>query len=309
MQYAAGETLCKEAEFNNTLFIVKKGSIVGTSLQSNKKNIYGPGSIIGEFSLVENAPCPETLTAQEDSEVQAISGDTFQETLKQEPPWVDSIINFLSKRAHIAESDFQKNQKIKSLPALLCILHNISKDESEKEIPLSLINEKMDSLVSLPNGLVKELLKTMEELELLKLQTNSIKNRNIKVIELLYKSILHRAVKKEPSPNILSITEQMVLTAVIKTVQESSEPLQNGKSVVATSKLIATARKTTHGMTLTMRNMQTLLEKGVLQCDLEIAPDFSTELESINAFYGDFDFILDLMELNRVYPLLDKKLL
>lgn len=309
MQYTTGEILCKESDFNNTLFIVKKGSIVGTSLQTNKKNIYGPGSIIGEFSLVENTACPETLTAQEISEVQTICGESFKETLLQEPPWVESIISFLSKRVHLAEGDFQKNQKIKALPSLLYLLSSLSKGQSAKDIPLQLVNEKMENLVNLPQCLVKELLITLEELDLLKLQTNSLVIKNAKVIELLYQSILHRAVKKIPSPNILSITEQMVLTAVIKTVQDSNEPLQSGMNVVDTSKLITTARKTTHGMTLTMRNMQPLLEKGILQCNQEIAPDFSTAIETINSFYGDFDHILDLMELNRIYPLLDKKLL
>jgi len=32
------------------------------------------------------------------------------------------------------------------------------------------------------------------------------------------------------------------------------------------------------------------------------------EITTIPAFHGDFDTILDLMELNRIYPLLDKKL-
>ena len=32
-------------------------------------------------------------------------------------------------------------------------------------------------------------------------------------------------------------------------------------------------------------------------------------MESIHSFYGEFDHVLDLMELNRIYPLLDKKLI
>lgn len=307
MQLNPGDILCKEGDFRNALFIVKKGSLEGSALHSNKKVTYNPGSIIGEFSLVENVPCVETITAVAESEVQVITNDVLQETLQQEPSWVGSIIDFLSKRTHMAQRDHHNAKKIKSLPGLLYVLKNRNITANE-EISLSTIQSRMDNLLGLTPDLIQELLQILEELDLLKTQGNAIKVKNPNVIELLYQSILHRAVKKTMSPNILSITEQMVLTAVIKTVQKSSEPLQDGTCIIPTPTLIAVAKKVTHGMTLTMRNMMPLLDKKILQTTTGAIIDSGTPIETIESFQGDFDSILDLMELNRVFPLLDKKL-
>ena len=307
MYLQSDEILCREGDFNNTLFIVKDGLLEGTSLQSRTKKNYGPGSILGEFCLVESSPSPETVRALLDSEVQAIGGDNLKEALSQEPAWVQSILTFLSRRARVAEKDFQTHQKIKALPALLYLL--ISEFSRGQIISLSIILRKMENLVNLKERPVQELLFILEELDMLKLQGNDIRVKNKKVVELLYQAILHRAVHKEASPHILSLTDQMVLAAVIKAVQDCSEPLQNGNFVISTPKLLETAKKTTRGMTLTMGNVLPLLEKKILCCRAiePTAPD--TPMESIHSFYGEFDHVLDLMELNRIYPLLDKKLI
>lgn len=308
MQLSPNEILCKEGEFRNALYIVKKGVLEGTSLHGHKKSTYEPGSIIGEFSLVENGPCTETITAIAESEIQTVSGSTLQETLTQEPTWVGAIVNFLSKRTHVAQRDLRSHKKIKSLPGLLYVLKNKSLAD-EGLINLSTIQFKMTNLLELSTDILQELLHILEDLDLLKIQGDSIKIKSANVIELLYQAILHRATQKTTSPHILSLTEQMVLTAVIKAIQESNEPLQNGSFVVSSQALVSVAKKATHGMTLTTRNVKPLLDKNILQCSSDSTIDTNTPIESVEQFKGDFDHILDLMELNRVYPLLDKKLL
>lgn len=308
MQLSPNEILCKEGEFRNALYIVKKGVLEGTSLHGHKKNTYEPGSIIGEFSLVENGPCTETITAIAESEIQTVSSSTLQETLTQEPTWVGAIVNFLSKRTHVAQRDLRSHKKIKSLPGLLYVLKNKSLAD-EGLINLSTIQFKMTNLLELSTDILQELLHILEDLDLLKIQGDSVKIKSANVIELLYQAILHRATQKTTSPHILSLTEQMVLTAVIKAIQESNEPLQNGSFVVSSQALVSVAKKATHGMTLTTRNVKPLLDKNILQCSSGSTIDTNTPIESVEQFKGDFDYILDLMELNRVYPLLDKKLL
>ena len=55
-----------------------------------------------------------------------------------------------------------------------------------------------------------------------------------------------------------------------------------------------------------MRTLAPLLQSGTLQSE----PAFgeNSTLETIESISGDFDRILDLLELNRIFPLLDKKL-
>lgn len=308
MQYASREVICREGEFINALYIVKKGFLEGTSLQTGAKNVYGPGSIVGEFCLVENSPITETICAQSDCEIQVIEGQTLKDSLQQEPSWIGSIVQFLSQRSRIAEGDFRKSLKVRSLPSMLFLLSSMAKGRQEAEVSLSTLIEKMGHLSNLPVDITKELLQILQEMDLLKLQSTTVRIKNCNAVEMLYKAILHRALKKEPSPNILSITEQMVLSAVIKAAQESTEPLNNGTCVVPSALLVNIARKVTFGMTLTMSNIMPLLDKKILNCSATSEIDSSTPIESIHSFSGDLDRIMDLMELNRIFPLLDKKL-
>lgn len=104
------------------------------------------------------------------------------------------------------------------------------------------------------------------------------------------------------------MTEQMVLTAVTKTVQESRDPLKNGTFTVQTETLMSIAKKSLH-LTLTLRTIQPLIQRGLLIPSAQVAsPNSDDPLESIQSFRGDFEKVLDLLELNRIFPMLDKHL-
>ena len=152
-------------------------------------------------------------------------------------------------------------------------------------------------------------MKILEELDILKVQGATVLVKNANVIHILYESIRYRAQHKKTPPQILSMTEQMVLSAVIKTVQQSSEPLKNGTFKVMTPDLLKVSRRAMFGVTLTTRTILPLLERKLLNVDIPLGDGtVLPEIEAIPSFSGDFDTILDLMELNRIYPLLDKKL-
>lgn len=79
------EFLCMEGDTGRTMYIVKNGLLEGTSTKSSIVNSYGPGSIIGEFSLLEAATAKESIKALENTEVLAVDYDTLQQTLSNEP--------------------------------------------------------------------------------------------------------------------------------------------------------------------------------------------------------------------------------
>ena len=66
-----GEYLFLEGDKGTSLIIVKSGMLVGMSKQLRQRHWrnFGPGSIIGEFSLLESKPREYTLRAAENSEV------------------------------------------------------------------------------------------------------------------------------------------------------------------------------------------------------------------------------------------------
>jgi hypothetical protein len=78
---------------------------------------------------------------------------------------------------------------------------------------------------------------------------------------------------------------------------------------VKTESLLKVAKRAMFGATLTTRTLLPLLERKLLNAPITFeGASTLPEIESIPSFHGDFDTILDLMELNRIYPLLDKKL-
>ena len=202
----------------------------------------------------------------------------------------------------IAQSNKQKSDKIKALPSILYLL------KSKFESVGSLCTE-VRHLFNIDESLTRELLETLSELDIIKLQGEKIICNNPRLVGLLYESIRIRAIKKKMSPDILSMTDQMVLSAIIKTVQNSREPLKNGTFTITSEALSAVARRALFGVTLTTRIMLPLVKRGIITPSVSIENlDNLPEIENIPYFTGDFDKVLDLMELNRIYPLLDKKL-
>ena len=113
----------------------------------------------------------------------------------------------------------------------------------------------------------------------------------------LQETLRHRAIYKSTSPNILSLTDQAILTAFVKAACDKGELQSDGLVAVNSSDLIEQTKRTMHGMSLTPRNLETLLQKQLLK-----------ELPK-EKYCANFDKLLNLLELNRIYPLLDKKLL
>ena len=83
----------------------------------------------------------------------------------------------------------------------------------------------------------------------------------------------------------------------MKAACDKGELQSDGLVAVNTSDLIEQTKRTMHGMSLTPRNLETLLQKQLLK-------EFPKE-----KYCANFDRLLNLLELNRIYPLLDKKLI
>lgn len=307
-----GQVLFREGAPSEKLYVIRDGELQGTNSRNSVVNTYGPGVLIGELSLLKKEPCTETVAATEDSELIEITPDNLDETLEQEPAWFKSIITFLTGRLQIAGDNKRKSDKIKALPSLLYILDSLSarnKTNTESYISLSEVMDGVENLFNLSRDNIEDLLKILEDLEILKVQSPQIQVKNANVVHLLYDSIRYRARYRKMPPQILSMTEQMVLNAVIKTVQQSKEPLKNGTFTVSTESLLKVGKRAMFGATLTTRTMLPLLERKLLNASTDIVNTSALpEITEIPSFFGDFDTILDLMELNRIYPLLDKKL-
>lgn len=308
MILSEGQILFHEGDSGNNLYVVRSGILQGRNTRGDS-NTYEAGDLIGELSLLKNEPCPETVIATEDSELLEITPENLNKTQEQEPVWLKSIIQFMTGRLSIAQSNKHKSDKIKALPSLLYILDSKATLAASNEIALDEILQAVHNLFNISRDDIKDVLLLLEELEILKVQGDNVVFKNKNVVHLLYETIRYRARYQKMPPQILSMTEQMVLNAVIKTVQQSNEPLKNGMFTVMTPDLLKVSRRAMYGATLTTRTLLPLLQRKLLNASITLGDGSALpEIEAVPFFFGDFDTILDLMELNRIYPLLDKKL-
>lgn len=303
-----GEYLFLEGDKATSLVIVKSGMLVGMSKQLRQRHWqnFGPGSLIGEFSLLESSPREYTVRAAENSEVIFIEQSALQRELEIKPAWFKSTLSFIANHCHIAEENQKKRKIVQALPALLFLFSKHLSASGSDNIAVSAIRKKMLVLNNTDASDTDKLLQILEGIGLLKVEGETVRVSSLQIVPMLYEALRHRAINKQVSPDILSITDQLVLTAFVKAVRENGIPLKNAHATVSMEILKQQAKRTMFGSALTMRTLAPLLQGGMLQS----TPAFDEEsaLESIESISGDFDRILDLLELNRIFPLLDKNL-
>ena len=226
--------------------------------------------------------------------------------LELKPAWFKSTLSFIANHCHIAEENQKKRKIVQALPALLFLFSKHLSATGSDNIAIAAIRKKMLVLNNTDASDTDKLLQILEGIGLLKVEGETVRVSSLQIVPMLYEALRHRAINKQVSPDILSITDQLVLTAFVKAVRENGIPLKNGHATVATELLKQQAKKTMFGSALTLRTLAPLLQGGILQSTP--AFDEGSALESIESISGDFDRILDLLELNRIFPLLDKNL-
>lgn len=308
MKLSAGDFLCLEGDFASSLYIVISGTLSGTGSAQTAATprLFEPGDIIDVFSLLEHAPREYTLKAEEDCEIQVVEHEQLKAILDEKPSWLRSIIEFLIRRNHIGEENARKSNLVQALPSLLYLLSGILKEQGGNTAPMATVSARAARMNGTRPEECRKLFKVLQELGVLRIQEDLLQVQSPELVHLLYETLRYRALEQKISPNILSMTDQMVLTVFIRLSQRSKDPLRNGLSAISTADLKKESKKSMHGMTLTTRTIGALVEKGILTPSTSL--DFHQPLNQAEFFFGDFDRIMDLLELNRIFPLLDKKL-
>lgn len=303
-----GEYLFLEGDMATSMLIVKSGMLVGSSRQTHQRHPqnFGPGSIIGEFSILESRPREYTVRAAENSEIIYVEQSALLRELEHKPGWFKSTLSFLANHCHTAEENCKKGKIIQSLPPLLFLFSKHLESTGSDYIPVALLQKKMLVLNNTDSSDTDKLLQILEGIELLKVEGDTVRVSSLQIVPMLYNALQYRALNKQVSPDILSITDQLVLTAFVKAVNENGISIKNGRTTLDMDLFKQQAKKTMFGSALSIRTLAPLLQNGMLQSD----PTFNEglALESIGSISGDFEHILDLLELNRIFPLLDKKL-
>lgn len=299
MQLKAGDYLFMEGSFDDHLYIVKKGLLVAERREFGITRVqwtFEPGSLIGEGSLLENRSHIHSVKASVDSELIVLEQSKLKQTLEKLPNWIVSIVYFLSRRFREAEKKYAQNNLIRALPSLLFILFHLPPKTIFSE---EYVVKNLHSLTGLGSKEAFILLQILESLGLIKIYDNHIQKLNTQVIQMLYEALLYRALKKKIPITILSISDQMILNAFVQMTKNNGF-LFKDCIAIETSLFLKSGAKYAHGVRFSLKQLNDLLGKKILIHGTEKESDF---------IYGDIDFIVDLLELNRIYPLLDKKLI
>jgi predicted acylesterase/phospholipase RssA/CRP-like cAMP-binding protein len=98
--YRKDEVVLRRGELGRFFFAITKGavSVHPVSDQHDFSIILGPGEIFGEMALLSNSPVSATVIAERDSEIYAITNQTFDKLFANEPSFRDGIANLLAER-------------------------------------------------------------------------------------------------------------------------------------------------------------------------------------------------------------------
>lgn len=116
IEFKKGEYLFREGEQSFHFFMIEEGNV--EIILQNPNNVgeglrvatLGPGQPVGEFALITKQPRSATARARTDCRAVKISGEGYQELLKQLPEWAMSLIASLIDRLRTTDDKIRKSQ-------------------------------------------------------------------------------------------------------------------------------------------------------------------------------------------------------
>ncbi len=303
MNILSGDFLFMEGEKNTSLYIVQSGSFSAIQKRGSLIKIvetFGPGSIIGQLPSEEIYLYPYSVKAEEDSIVEKITDKEIIATLSKTPIWFSKFVEFLQKR-HLTL--FQKNQKkqaILALPALISVLDYFFKTTNLTKINFNDIMRALEPLTSVKSEIISNLCKALSAIEFFKYNNHFIELTHPAVPSLLHVVFTEKILEDKIPSLILSATDQILLETFAKAAQQNGTLLENHFTEISG---FAFSKEAPVYLKKDRKIFNSLIEKKIIHLE-----NASSGLFNEDKIYGDLELILDLLELNRIYPLLDHEL-
>ncbi len=124
---APGETICREGETGNCMYLILNGSVRVCNDESHDARLIdtiGPGDFFGEMALIANMPRSATITALEPTDLIVIDKKQFVESIENQPELAIAIIKTLILRLSSLENmlsnpgNFRVQQRSPWMPRL-----------------------------------------------------------------------------------------------------------------------------------------------------------------------------------------------
>ncbi|MBN1760741.1 MAG: cyclic nucleotide-binding domain-containing protein [Chitinispirillaceae bacterium] len=157
-----GSLMFIEGESSSEMFIIRSGTI--RILKQEGQNSVelarlGPGSVLGELSLLDHQPRSATAQVVEDTTVTVIDEELFLRTLKSIPNWLENIIQLVVHRLRDTMKKTGEDIVTKSMNGVIQILLLLSEGTpAEYELLVSTLKEQVCAVIGLGGLEIEQIL-------------------------------------------------------------------------------------------------------------------------------------------------------
>ncbi len=243
--YKRGSLMFIEGELSAEMFIIRSGKIRILKQEGDKTvelAVLGPGSVLGELSLLDHQPRSATAQVIEDLKVTVIDEKMFDHTMKTIPNWLANIIQVVVTRLRDTMKRTGDSIVQKSIAGVVKILLLLYKSDSvehegEKRIPMTRAKEAVSSIIGIGDIETENVFMHLILKEMMYIRKDEAGKEYIILVD---DSVLHlymnflRAVQRGIAMPGENLTDQAVELAQI--IIDAGE--KNGKTVKARVKKI-----------------------------------------------------------------------
>jgi len=149
-----GQLLFMEGDTGREMFIVKSGKVKIIKQEGDASIVLatlGPGSVLGEMSLLDNAPRSATAQISEDTAVTVIDDTILEAAYKKIPTWLVMVIKIVVKRLRETTEKNAKDLIQNNIGGVLEIIVQLQTlgPEDRDSIPLKELKETALKIIGL----------------------------------------------------------------------------------------------------------------------------------------------------------------
>jgi len=237
-----GQLLFMEGDTGREMYILKSGKIKILKQEGDSSLVLatlGAGSVLGEMSLLDNAPRSATAQIVEDTAVTVIDEKVLAATYQKIPSWLVSVIKIVVKRLR---ETIQKNGKDliqNNMGGVVEILLILSQTDyqSPSAIPLKEIKSKGLQIIGLSGGDTDKILNELILKEMVRISKNEKGGEMVNILDpavlSLYAEFLLGKTTHSPLPGErLSDPGAQLLNVLLDISQDSGRKKEGDYTLV-----------------------------------------------------------------------------
>ena len=167
IDFSPGDTVCRQGDAADGLYVVLSGTLKVSVLQSNGREltlaVLGPGEVVGELALTDRAGRSADVVALEPSALLWIDRASFDQLRRDIPAITENLIRLMARRVRLANAQLQAMATLdvhgRVARQLLALADALGEETAAGvRIPVRLTQSELASLVGATRVRVNEVL-------------------------------------------------------------------------------------------------------------------------------------------------------